>query len=98
MHKFTLILIISLLNLGLPQAPRGHARAAAPSFGSGLTTCAAPVLPVVLTSPTVVSDCYPAGLQAALSQGGQITFDCGPTPFTIPIAATLWNSTRPWIR
>lgn len=89
MHKFTLILIISLLNLGHPQALRGYAVAEAPSFGSGITTCAAPVLPVVLTSPTVVTDCTRAGLQAALNQGGQITFDCGPAQFTLPIGVTL---------
>ncbi len=61
----------------------------APSFGSGLSTCAAPIQPVALSSPTVVTSCTRAGIQAALDTGGQISFDCGPNPISIPIDLTL---------
>ncbi len=33
--------------------------------------------------------CTSAALQAAVQRGGYITFDCGPDPVTIPVAATL---------
>lgn len=60
-------------------------------FASGITTCAAPLAPVTLDNPTVVTDCTRAGVQAALDQGGQISFACGTAgqPFTIPIDTPL---------
>lgn len=66
--------------------------AAAPSFGSGLAVCPA-VQPVALVNPQVVTDCTQAGVQAALDQGGQITFDCGGSPVSIPLDSQLELST-----
>jgi hypothetical protein len=66
----------------------------ADAFGSGLTYCPAPVEPVVLDEPTVVSDCTQAGLQAALDGGGQIAFACGPDPVMIPLNEPLQVSAK----
>jgi hypothetical protein len=63
------------------------------SFGSGIQICQPPIPPVELTDPTTVSDCSQAGLQAALDAGGQIDFDCGPDPVSIPISTHLELST-----
>ncbi len=78
-----LFLILSASFLGIPPA------AASPTFGSGLSICAPPIQPVTLSSPIMVTNCTRAGLQAALDQGGQISFDCGPDPVSIPIDVTL---------
>lgn len=63
------------------------------SFGSGLMVCQSPWTPVTLSEPLVVTDCTQAGLQAALDQGGHITFACGPNPVTIPLGSQLQLST-----
>ncbi|MEZ4684487.1 MAG: hypothetical protein R2932_60770, partial [Caldilineaceae bacterium] len=61
----------------------------APTFGSGLAICEALIAPVVLQNPTVVSDCTPSGLQAALTGGGEIAFACGTEPVTIALTTPL---------
>ncbi|MEZ4682186.1 MAG: hypothetical protein R2932_49070 [Caldilineaceae bacterium] len=47
------------------------------------------IAPVVLQNPTVVSDCTPSGLQAALTGGGEIAFACGTEPVTIALTTPL---------
>ncbi len=70
----------------IPQAQTTDA------FGSGLNSCQPPLTPVTLANPTIVTDCTQAGVQAALEQGGHITFDCGPNPVTISLTAPLVTS------
>ena len=82
-----LSLLPGLLLALLLMRPSEPAQAGSPS-----PICTPPVQPVALVNPTVVSDCSQAGLQAALSQGGHITFDCGPDPVTIPITSPLLTS------
>ncbi|MCP4344035.1 MAG: hypothetical protein GY795_00735, partial [Desulfobacterales bacterium] len=60
-------------------------------FGSGIETCTPPVEPVTLSNPTTITSCTEASVQAALDNGGHITFDCGQT--TIPITSELQLST-----
>jgi hypothetical protein len=74
--------------------PKNVNVSAANSFGSGLQICPAPLQAVPMTHPTVVTNCSQAGLQQALDQGGQIAFDCGPNPVTIPIDVQLNLSTQ----
>jgi hypothetical protein len=90
----TLLTGLLLCVLASGQALRASARPQAPAFGSGLEICQAPVQPVTLTNPTIVSDCTQAGLQAALDQGGQISFNCGAGPVTIPLTSQLLLSTQ----
>jgi hypothetical protein len=72
----------------IPGTPKANA------FGSGIRICQAPVDPVPLDHPTLITDCTQAGIQQALDQGGQIAFDCGPDPLTIPIDSQLNLSTQ----
>ena len=58
-------------------------------FGSNLNVCPAPINPITPVNPTVVTNCTQAGIQAALNNGGHITFSCGPNPITIPISSQL---------
>jgi len=57
--------------------------------------CDAPLTLVDTSTPTTrigtgtPASCTEAQLRTALGAGGIITFDCGPAPFTLPIAATL---------
>lgn len=81
---FSGLLLSTLLLAVRQQAPAQ----AAPEFGSGLSICLPPVLPLELDNPTVVTDCTQNGLQAALNQGGQIAFDCGG-PATIALSSQL---------
>jgi len=60
--------------------------------GAPPASCAAPIAPVTLVNPTVLTTCTQAALQAALTNGGHITFDCGPNPVTIPITSPLVTS------
>ena len=83
-------IVLCLIYLILLVRPlRVPSASASPSFGSGLSFCAPPIQPVTLTNPTVVTTCIRSALQSALDQGGQITFDCGPDPVSIPIDITL---------
>lgn len=79
------LLAAGLLAAAHPEELR--VQAAAPG-----QVCAPPLQPVTLVSPVVVTNCTQAGLQAALSAGGHITFDCGPGPVTIPLTAPLVTS------
>jgi predicted outer membrane repeat protein len=54
--------------------------------------CTAPIQPVVLSNPTVVTTCTQAGLQAALNGGGHIAFNCGAGPVTIALTSPLITS------
>ena len=47
---------------------------------------------MTLVNPTVLTTCTQAALQAALTSGGHITFDCGPNPVTIAITSPLVTS------
>jgi hypothetical protein len=60
--------------------------------GAPPASCAAPIAPVTLVNPAVLTTCTQAALQAALTNGGHITFDCGPNPVTIPITSPLVTS------
>jgi len=60
--------------------------------GAPPASCAAPIAPVTLVNPTVLTTCTQAALQAALTNGGHITFDFGPNPVTIPITSPLVTS------
>jgi hypothetical protein len=58
------------------------------------STCAEPPAPAALGHEVVVGDgtaasCTNAALQAAVSGGGDIRFDCGPDPITIPISTEV---------
>ncbi len=55
--------------------------------------CPRPIEPVELVNPTLISDCStPAELQAALTNGGHIAFDCGSSPVTITLTSPLVTS------
>ena len=62
--------------------------------GAPPASCAAPIAPVTLVNPTVLTACTQAALQAALTNGGHITFDCGPNPVTIPTTSPLRSEER----
>lgn len=76
----TTLVVLSSLPAFMPQA---QAQASEPAI------CLAPIAPLTLSNPTVVSDCSEAGLQAALDKGGPITFACGAQPTTIKLTKTL---------
>lgn len=78
-------LFVWLLAAALHHAPA--TQAAAPG-----EVCVPPRRAVTLVNPTVVTNCTQAGLQAALSVGGHITFNCGPAPVTIPLVSPLITS------
>ena len=51
-------------------------------------TCEAPIAAADVSSPTtVITACDEAGLDAALDQGGVITFDCAESPTTITLTS-----------
>lgn len=75
----------------IPQLP--DQRETQGTFGSGITICEPSVQPVTLVSPTTITDCTQAGIQAALDSGGHIDFACGPNPIVIPISSPLEIST-----
>lgn len=58
-------------------------------FGTGYQSCESPYEPVNIQSPTIITNCTEAGIQAALDSGGHISFDCGATPVVIPIQSVL---------
>jgi hypothetical protein len=67
--------------------------------GSGIpmpaATCTPPITAVDTSKPTTVvgmgtaASCTEAALQAALTKGGIVTFNCGATPATITVTATV---------
>lgn len=75
--------LLGLLMLVQEFAAAGTLVAARPAF------CAAPVQPVTLVDPTIISDCTQAGVQRALDQGGHIAFDCGAAPIAIALSSPL---------
>jgi predicted outer membrane repeat protein len=91
--RLLLAALLLLLAASISQ-PRtyGQTDEAASRFASGISACQAPIAPVPLDNPTVVTDCTQAGLQAALDQGGHISFSCGSDPVTIPISSPLQTS------
>lgn len=71
-------------SFGTPGNPNGSCRAGVPARGLAADT----------SNPTVVgmgtaTSCTFAQLQAAVTRGGVITFDCGDSQVTIPVTATL---------
>ncbi len=85
------VLLLSIVGLSVQALYSGAVvtETAVSSFGSGLTMCSAPIQPVNLQNPTIITDCTRAGVQAALDNGGHITFNCGPNLVSIPIDQTL---------
>lgn len=86
------LLVAALLAVaGVVAFAASNESAITTQFASGINTCAAPLAPVPLDNPTIVTNCTRAGVQAALDQGGQISFACGTAgqPFTIPIDTPL---------
>ncbi len=81
-----------LLLLPLLFAGRGQARATQPP-----PTKPHGPRPVLLINPTVITDCTQQGVQQALSAGGQITFNCGPSAIVIPISSVLTASTGDFV-
>jgi predicted outer membrane repeat protein len=83
------LLLTFLLTLALSLSGRSPSliQAAPPE-----PVCPAPILPVVLDNPTIVTNCTQAGLQAALTNGGHIAFNCGPSPITITLGSPLITS------
>jgi hypothetical protein len=57
--------------------------------------CVAPLQPADVSNPTTVvgtgtsASCTEAALSAALTKGGAVTFDCGPTGATITVTRTI---------
>ncbi len=84
-HTRTILFCI-ILSIPLTFAVQGQAllTATAPA-----AICTPPIQPVTLTNPTAITNCTQAGVQAALNQGGHITFNCGPNPVTIKLTAPL---------
>ena len=92
-RKATIFLVLILWLAGLVPGPARPATAAGfASFSSSLDACIAPQ-PASLPGAALITTCTRAGIQAALDQGGQIRFSCGPDPVTIPIDQTLQLST-----
>jgi hypothetical protein len=87
-------ILVFLSGRAASASPQRPAASATTTFGSGIHICQAPVNAVLLDHPTLITTCTQAGIQQALDQGGEITFDCGPDPVTIPIDAQLNLSTR----
>lgn len=89
--RFSLCIICFLLLGGLRRSlPKAHA-------GNAWTdpppaVCAAPIEPVQLQEPTVISACTENNLRAALANGGHILLDCGPAPVTIAVNSPLVTS------
>ncbi len=90
MFSAVLLLLLTLLLSG----SRSAVVQADPQVQTGTPAafCTPPVDEVSLSNPTVVTDCTQAGLQAALSDGGHITFDCGANPKTIKLTEPLVTS------
>jgi hypothetical protein len=91
-NRWLLALAFGLVFLFSQSAGAGSqspATSEAGAFGSGIQICQAPVAAVPLDHPAVITTCTQAGIQQALDQGGEIAFDCGPDPLTIPIDAQL---------
>jgi hypothetical protein len=63
------------------------------SGGTPAATCPQPIEPVDTSSPDAVvgtgtpESCTEAALDTALAAGGVVTFDCGPSPVTIPVTS-----------
>jgi hypothetical protein len=96
-NRWILALACSLvLLIGQPAhaRPQNTAVSVTESFGSGIHICPAPLQAAPLNHPTVITACNQAGIQQALDQGGQIAFDCGLDPVTIPIDSQLNLSTQ----
>jgi predicted outer membrane repeat protein len=89
---FSILALVLVMLSHAYAAPAAPPATAANSFGSGLTHCSPPIEPVTLTNPTTITDCTQEGIQSALAQGGQIAFDCGDEPVTIPISSPLVTS------
>ena len=57
-----------------------------------VNVCMAPIGPVILENPTVISSCTESNLRAALAEGGHIRLECGDGPVTIAIDSPLVTS------
>lgn len=84
----SLLLVLGIV-VSLSHPNRTVAQTAPIPSASGLNICTAPLQAVTLDNPQTITDCTQSALQAALDQGGQITFACGPDPVTIPLSSPL---------
>ena len=83
---FVALFLLTFLVCYVPDSSQAAPTALPP------TVCTPPIQPVTLVNPTVITTCTEANLRTALAAGGQITFDCGPNPVTIPITSPLVTS------
>jgi len=65
--------------------PNGSCTAGVPDLGKPADTSK----PTTVVGTGTPASCTFAALNTAITTGGVITFDCGPSPVTIPITATL---------
>lgn len=91
--KLSLIAAVTCLYLISPTVTIHADPVTINHFGSNIDICEPPIQPVKLVHPTTITSCTQEGIQTALDLGGQIQFDCGPEPITIPIDDTLELST-----
>lgn len=83
-HRFSIISFITLLTL-IFVLPPPTAEAQTPD-----EICTPPIQPIVLSSPTTITDCSnDIQLRAALLNGGHINFSCGASPVTIPVSSPM---------
>ncbi|HSO28114.1 MAG TPA: right-handed parallel beta-helix repeat-containing protein, partial [Anaerolineales bacterium] len=92
-HRFIPFVLFGLLAFPVWLAPPAGAPAYT-TFGSDLAVCRPPLPVLQPVNPQVVTQCTQAGLQAALDQGGWVTFDCGREQTTIPLESQLSLSTK----
>ena len=91
--RMALAIVVMIMGVSIVvTASYRSSPAYAGASGAPPASCSAPIAPVTLVNPAVLTTCTQAALQAALTNGGHITFDCGPNPVTIPITSPLVTS------
>src|SRR5262245_34240434 len=74
-----------ITDFGDPGNPSGSCAAGVPSRGQLVDTST----PTAVIGDGTAASCTAADLQAAITAGGVITFDCGPDVATIAVTETL---------
>lgn len=82
---------LAMFGCGAGSDDEGESSEPPIEFETPPTTCEVPDLPAPLARDSVVGDgtsesCTADELRAALSEGGNVTFDCGEDPVTIDVA------------
>ena len=89
-RNFSVISFITLLLTAILILPPQTAEAQSPN-----ETCTPPIQPVVLSSPTTITNCSDdSELRTALANGGHINFSCGTSPVTIPVSSPMTISSN----